>query len=84
MEKPRLLGEHAGTIGWIGLAAYVIAWDLLAPETLSAAADRALEHNYMKYVAWGLGGIVTGHVLNVIPDKVDPIQKLANFVGDRL
>jgi hypothetical protein len=78
------LKNHAGTIGWGLLAAYVIAWDVLAPETLSHAVDRALDHKAMKYVAWGVGGIVSGHLFNVIPEKLDPIQQGANYVGRKL
>ena len=75
--------ENAGTYGWLGLAAYVIAFDVLAPETLSSAADRALEHDYMKWVAWAAGGIVTGHVFNIIPEQIDPIQRTADFIYNR-
>jgi hypothetical protein len=35
----------SGTWGWVGLLAYVIAWDSLAPETLSSAYWRALRRN---------------------------------------
>lgn len=74
--------SKVGTLGWVGLAGYVIAWDIFAPETLSAAADRALEHRAMKYVAWGLGGAVTAHVLNLVNPKYDPIQRTADYIGD--
>lgn len=83
MKTPEILNEHCGTIGWVGLAAYVIAWDILAPETLSSAVDRALEHPSMKYVAWGIGGVVSGHLFNVIPPALDPIQRVGDYVADR-
>jgi hypothetical protein len=70
--------EHAGDIGWGLLAAGVIAWDVLAPETLSGAVDRYLEHPKGKYLAWAAGGIVTGHVLNIIPPKYDIIHLIAD------
>lgn len=73
-----------GTYGWIGLATAVALWDIYAPETLSHAVDRALDHKYMKYIAWGIGGVVTGHCLNVIPNQFDPIQRLGESVGKRL
>ena len=76
MEK-----ETSGTLGWAGLAGYVIAWDVFAPETLSHAVDRYLDHDYKKYIAWGVGGIVTGHVFNIFPDKYDPLQRTADYLG---
>lgn len=63
--------SKCGTIGWGLLAAGVIAWDVLAPETLSHAVDRALEHKTMRYVAWGVGGIVTAHLFNVVKEEHD-------------
>ena len=78
------LKNHAGTIGWAGLAAYVIAWDILAPETLSSAVDRALDHNVMKYLAFATGGIISAHLFNIVPERYDPIQQSANFVARKL
>lgn len=74
-----IFNEHQGTIGWGILAAYVVAWDIFAKETLSSAADRALDHQYMKWVAWGIGGMVTGHVLNLLPEKIDLVQQTGNL-----
>lgn len=76
--------ENAGAYGWAILAAYVIAFDILAPETLSSAADRALNHDYMKWVAWGVGGVVAGHVFNLFPEQYDPIQRGAEFVSRKI
>lgn len=83
-SENNFLPSTCGTIGWIGLAGCVIAWDVLAPETLSHAVDRALEHPSMKYVSWAVGGIVSGHLFNLIPERFDPIQQTANFIGKRL
>lgn len=74
--------SHAGDWGWVGLTAGVIAWDTLAPETLSHAVDRYLEHPMGKVLAIGAIAITAGHLLNVF-DKYnipDPIQESANFV----
>lgn len=67
--------SHAGTYGWIGLAAGVAAFDYLSPETLSHAVDRALERPVGKYLAIGSMAIVGAHLLNLLPEKIDP------FVG---
>lgn len=69
----------SGTIGWGLLAGYVLAWDILAPETLSSAADRALEHPAMKYVAYGIGAVTVAHVFNVFDElgleRYDPFLR---------
>jgi len=64
--------EHAGTLGWVGLAAGVVAFDVLAPETLSHAVDRALERPYGRYAAIGAIAVTAAHLLNVIPKGYDP------------
>lgn len=84
MEIREHWNNNAGSYGWVILAGTVIALDVMLPQTLSSAVDRALEHDYMKYVAWGVGGIVGGHLFNIIPEKVDPIAISANFVARRL
>lgn len=78
MKNPE---SKCGTYGWVALATGVALWDIYAPETLSEAVDRALDHKYMKYIAWGVGGIVTGHLFNVLPNKLDPIHQLGKIAG---
>jgi hypothetical protein len=73
--------KHAAEYAWIGLAAYVVAADILLPETLSSAVDRALDHPTMKYVAYGIGGVVAGHLFNILPEKFDPIHKSGVRLG---
>lgn len=74
--------SHAGDLGWALLAGGIVAWDIFAPETLSSAADRYLEHDKLKYVAWAAGGIVTAHLFNIIPEEYDILQQTSDFVGD--
>lgn len=78
--------SHIGTVGWGLLATGVVLWDILAPETLSSAADRALEHPVGKYLAIGATAIVGAHVLNVFEhfDIPDPIHELATFVTETM
>ena len=68
--------SKSGTYGWALLGGFVLAWDLLAPETLSSAADRALEHPVGKFVAYGVGAVTVAHVFNVFDqlglEKYDP------------
>jgi len=79
MEK---LESKAGTYGWLCLGAGIVAWDLLAKETLSHAADRALEHPIGKYAALVGGIVVTAHVFNAFDhyDIPDPILKANDFL----
>lgn len=69
-------GEHAGTYGWIALAAGVAAFDYLSPETLSSAVDRALERPRGRYAAIGAVAITAAHLLNIIPEQYDPFKLL--------
>ena len=75
--------EHSGDIGWGLLVGGIIAWDVLAPETLSSAADRYLEHPVGKYIALGATAIVAAHVVNLFDnyDIPDPIQKANDYLG---
>ena len=83
-ENKTWFESNAGTIGWGVLAGTVIALDVALPQTLSTAVDRALEHPKMKYVAYAAGGLVAGHLFNVIPPKVDPIERVAGYVARKL
>ncbi|UOF77999.1 hypothetical protein [Caudoviricetes sp.] len=64
--------SHAGTYGWVALAAGVAAFDYFAPETLSHAVDRALERPMGRYAAIGAVAITAAHLLNLIPKEYDP------------
>ena len=71
---PDPLTSRAGTWGWVALAAGVLAWDLLAHETLTAAFRRAHGHPASLVavgVAWGL---LTGHLFGVLGDA-DPLRR---------
>lgn len=81
MERPN--ESHAGDYGWAGVTAGVILWDTLAPETLSHAVDRYLEHPVGRVLAVGAIAITSGHLLNLFEkyNIPDPIQETANFVS---
>ena len=78
------LRENPGFWGWTAVAGLVIAFDVLAPQTMSSYADRLLENPKTRIIPWAVGGLVAGHVLNVIPPKFDVIEQSANFVAKRL
>lgn len=75
VKKPEL-----ATYGWMGLTAGVILWDALAPQTLSSAYDRYLEHPVKRIAAIGAVALTGAHLLNVLPPQLDPIQRVGDYV----
>lgn len=66
--------EHIGTLGWGLVAGGVLAWDMIATETLSNAFHRGLENEKTRpFVVAGLG-ITACHLMGVIPPKLDPFK----------
>lgn len=74
--------SHIGTLGWGIVAGFVVAWDVLAPETLSHAVDRALERPIGKYAAIGAVAVTGAHLLNVLPESIDPFPKALHFLEE--
>lgn len=73
-----------GTKAWIGLAAYLAVVELLAPkgETLSEAVDVWIERHPGKAL-WYAGVFIVGtHLLNLMPQKYDPIHRVFTFLSD--
>lgn len=73
--RARLRVRVHGGHGWIVLAAFVLAWDLRAPETLSTAFSRA--PRAVQVLATGL---TVAHLLDVLPDRCDPFHLLGRSV----
>jgi hypothetical protein len=65
-----------GTYGWLALGAFVLAWDLLAEETLTHAAKRGLENQHTRPIVAAGIGITALHLLQVIPEHLDPFHQL--------
>jgi hypothetical protein len=67
---------------WIGLAAGVAAYDALCPrgETLSEGIDAALERPIGRYLAIGAVAVTSAHLLNILPNKIDPIQRFVQLL----
>ena len=77
MEKPR-----PASIAWGALIGGVALYDYLAPdgETLSEGVDRALEHKTGRFLAVGAIAITASHLLNILPQKYDPIHNLPKIL----
>lgn len=73
LVRRRVRGEHA----WAALGVAVVVYEVLAPpgELLSEAVDRFLERH--PWATRATVGIVALHLLNLLPNKVDPIHRLA-------
>lgn len=65
-----------GGAGWLGIAALVVGWDVVAPETLSAAFRRARSGPVGSTVVVLGWAYLTGHLFHVIPDRADPFVAL--------
>lgn len=74
--KPELTANRA----WLGLGALVMAYDLAAPdgETFSDGVDRGL--NKHKLLTTGAIAITGAHLLNLIPEQIDPFSQFIKHV----
>lgn len=64
------------TKGWLGLAAYVTLWDLLASETLSAGFADAVKHPRRRWQVVAAWVFITAHLFSILPAKADPLRNL--------
>ena len=79
--KPWLQG---GGAGWLVIGVLVVAWDVVAPETLTAAFQRARSGpvgGTAVAVAWAL---LTGHLFDVLPKRADPFRLSIESVRNAL
>lgn len=75
--------KHTAAFAWGALVGGVVAYDLFAPqgETLSEGVDRALESRF-KYVAMGAIAVTAAHLINAIPEQLDPIHRGVQFIRE--
>lgn len=81
--------SRGGGYGWVAVGALVTAYDVFAPETLSNSFRRGTESESAAVRAgvYGLGALTVAHLLDVIPERFDPIDNFAAVLGkaaDRL
>ncbi len=67
-----------GARGWAGLAAHIAVVELLAPpgETLSETVDDWMSRHSGRVLWFALVGVVAAHLLNLLPERVDPIHRI--------
>lgn len=75
--KPNVSGKQA----WAGIAIGVLAHEVLCGqgETLSEQYDRWLENDRTKYLAIGAVAVVGSHLLNLIPERLDPLHQFTKL-----
>ena len=66
--------HKSGGVGWLAITAVVVAWDLLAPETLSTAFRRGAATPAGRAAVIGSWAILTAHLFAVIPQRADPVH----------
>lgn len=74
MEKFNLTARNA----WLAIALGVTVYEAAAPkgELLSEGVDRALEaHPFLTHAAIGVTAL---HLLNILPPKLDPFNRLCS------
>lgn len=67
---------RSSTKGWLGLAAYVVAWDLLADETLSQGFADAWRHPRRRWQVLAAWAFITAHLFCALPAPLDPLRNL--------
>lgn len=67
-----------GWAGWVGLAGYVIAWDL-HPDTETLSHSFAPEGTHGRKVGVLLSAYVVLHLLRLIPEQVDPLRNIPSI-----
>ena len=75
--------SRGGGYGWLALGAGVLAYDILANETLSNSFRRGIEseNKAVRAGVYGLGALTVAHLLDVVPERVDPIDNIASGLG---
>lgn len=69
-----------GSLGWAALCAGVLAWDVFAGETLSAAAERGLQNKYTGPFIMATIGYVSCHLAGILPPQADVLKSFASRV----
>ena len=78
MRKPR-----ASEVAWAGLVAGVGIYDYMSPdgETLSERLWDAQDTKIGKAVTYTAIGITALHLMNRLPERVDPIRGIGKIAG---
>lgn len=80
MKNPE---SRIGTSGWLAVGLFVAAFDTLAHETMTNAFKRGREsdNHFIRCATIGGLAVTAAHLMDWIPEKYDPIDRLATGVG---
>jgi hypothetical protein len=84
MERPRN-DTHVGSLGWAGIAGFVLWFDTTRSESLSHAFKRGLENERSRPLMYAALGITALHLLDKIPHapiELDPFYAASNLAID--
>lgn len=79
----RLPFHRSGGAGWLIVAGVVVAWDMVAPETMSSAFRRATATPRGRVAVAAAWGLLTAHLFETIPRRHDPLQLAVGAVRRR-
>ena len=81
-------GSKAGTLGWAACGLGILAFDTLAPETMSSAFRRGLENHRTAIPVIGAWAITSAHLFGALPERIDPfiqtfnvLERVRDYVG---
>ena len=74
-----------GTKAWLAIGAGVLAYEAMCDdgEMLSEVVDDWLEHPVGRYVATAAIGATALHLVNMLPNNVDPIHQIGKLKPKR-
>jgi hypothetical protein len=72
-----------GTAGWVSVGAVVVAAELLDSKTMSEAFREASRHPVIGPVVITVWGVLTAHLLGLIPPEYDPFKRATSHVPRR-
>ncbi len=64
----------SGHLGWLSIAAGVVAWDVLASDTLTESFRRAQAHPVSAVATGTAWWVLTAHLFGWLPERADPIH----------
>ena len=78
MERRKV---RPSTAAWASIGLGVFAYDMLCPkgEQLSERMDEWLDKHPTRSLALGITAMTALHLMNMLPERLDPIHHIANF-----
>lgn len=70
-----------GKYAWAAIGAFVIGYDLLGNDTLTASFKRGAENPHTRPLVYGALGITAAHLCGVIPKELDPFYLALELPG---